>query len=128
MKLTKTIAVLLGVTVAVAAGMSSVAGAQAKKTQKKTTAPAATSKADIEAGSKVYKANGCAACHAIGEAGGKTGPELTHVGKTGKADKLSAYVRNPKKSNPDAKMPEYDSTKISDKELKSLAAYLMSLK
>jgi len=90
----------------------------------------APSKADITAGSKVFMANGCTACHVIGDKGGKTGPELTKIGADKKwpPSKLSAVVRDPKKLNTAAKMPAYGPDKITDKELKTLVAYMQSFK
>jgi len=108
--------------------IGSVALSAAAHGQKgKTPAP---SKADIAAGSKVFMANGCTACHVIGDKGGKTGPELTKIGADKKwpPSKLSAVIRDPKKLNAAAKMPAYGPDKITDKELKTLVAYMQSLK
>ena len=99
--------------------------------QKKPGKPAASagSSAQTAAGRKVYEANGCKACHVVGtDKGGKTGPDLTHVAKTRKADYLTGMVRNPKKANPKSAMPAYGPDKINDSQLKSLVAYLSSLK
>jgi mono/diheme cytochrome c family protein len=102
------------------------AAPQKKKPVKKAPVAAAPSKELVAAGKKVYDAGGCGACHAIGEKGGKTGPELTHIGKDPKwpAAKIEAIVRNPKKAANTDKMPAYPADKISDKEMKSLLAYL----
>jgi cbb3-type cytochrome oxidase cytochrome c subunit len=82
----------------------------------------------IAAGIKVYKANNCAACHLIKDQGGKTGPDLTHIAK-GKTDKwMGEKIRDPKKATPGSAMPAYNEEAINAKELKSLVAYLMSLK
>lgn len=94
----------------------------------KKAAPAAAGNA--AAGSKVYMANGCSACHAIGDKGGKTGPALSKIGADKKwtAAKLTTAVRDPKKLDPKAKMPAYGADKINDKDLKNLVAYMQSLK
>lgn len=85
--------------------------------------------ADLAAGRKVYEANGCKACHVVGaDKGGKTGPDLSHVAKTRKPEWLSAQVRNPKKFDPKSAMPAYGQDKVDDKQLKSLVAYMSSLK
>lgn len=114
-----------GLTAAVLLGaMSSTAlGQKGKK-------PAPSAKGDAAAGSKVYMANGCTACHAIGAKGGKTGPALTKIGADKKwtAAKLTTVIRDPKKITPAAKMPAYGPDKINDKDLKNLIAYLQSLK
>jgi mono/diheme cytochrome c family protein len=105
--------------------VSMTAAAPGQKGKK--AAPAAGNAA---AGSKVYMANGCSACHAIGDKGGKTGPALTKIGADKKwtAAKLTTAVRDPKKLDPKAKMPAYGPDKINDKDLKNLVAYLQSLK
>jgi mono/diheme cytochrome c family protein len=125
MSLHKRMAVALALASAVFVGSVSLTSAAPDK--KKKAAPAPT-KAMIDAGKKVYMANGCAACHKIGDQGGATGTELTKIGKTWKADKLSTVIRDPKKLKKDSVMPAYGPDKISDKELKNLVAYLGSLK
>lgn len=114
--------VLLG-----AVSMTAAAPGQKGKKPAKA-APAAAGNA--AAGSKVYMANGCSACHAIGDKGGKTGPALTKIGADKKwtAAKLTTAVRDPKKLDPKAKMPAYGPDKINDKDLKNLVAYMQSLK
>jgi cbb3-type cytochrome oxidase cytochrome c subunit len=96
--------------------------------QKKAKKPVPTAKVDVAAAKKVYTREGCGACHAISGQGGKTGPELTHIGKTWSADKMFKQARNPKQFKKDAIMPAYPPDKISDKELKNLCAYLATLK
>lgn len=109
--------------------VSSIGITAANPGQKKGGAKAAGGAGNAAAGKKVYAANGCKACHVIGaDKGGKTGPELTHVGKTKKADYLMAKVRTPKKANPKSTMPAYPADKINDKDLKDLVAYMVSLK
>jgi mono/diheme cytochrome c family protein len=105
-------------------------GQKGKKPAKPAKGAHAAAAGNAAAGSKVYMANGCSACHAIGDKGGKTGPALTKIGADKKwtAAKLTTAVRDPKKLDHDAKMPAYGPDKINDKELKNLVAYLQSLK
>lgn len=86
-------------------------------------------KALIEAGKKVYTANGCSACHAIAGNGGTSGPELTKIAADAKHDAkfFKESVVNPKADSPDSTMPSYEET-IKGKDLNSLVAYLQSLK
>ncbi len=122
---------LCGATLFVAVGVTSAAPGQKKKPAKpaKPAASAASTAADIAKGRKIYEANGCKACHVVGEdKGGKTGPELSHVAKTRKSDWMSAQVRDPKKFDPKSAMPAYGPDKIDDKQLKTLVAYMSSLK
>lgn len=111
--------------------MTTAAPQGKKKPQGKKPAPTApNAKAAIAAGKKIYDANSCGACHLVSGKGGSFGPELTHIGsnKEWPADKLSAVVRDPKKVLNSEKMPANGKDKISDKDLKSLVAYLQSLK
>ena len=120
--------VLCGATLFVAVAVTSAAPGQKKKPSKLAPSAAPTA-ADIAKGRKIYEANGCKACHVVGEdKGGKTGPELTHVAKTRKPDWMSAQVRDPKKFDPKSAMPAYGADKIDDKQLKTLVAYMSSLK
>jgi mono/diheme cytochrome c family protein len=125
---TKSSALAILFSTAVLFGSVTLTGAAPQKKAPKK--PAAPSKEMIAAGKKVYDAGGCGACHMIGEKGGKTGPELTHIGKDPKwpAAKIEAIVRNPKKAANTDKMPAYPADKISDKEMKSLLAYLSAQK
>jgi mono/diheme cytochrome c family protein len=119
-----------GLSAVVLLGAVTVSSSAFGQKKKAPTKPAAASKADVAAGSKVYMANGCSACHAIGAKGGKTGPALTKIGADKKwtAAKLTTLIRDPKKVTPNAKMPAYGPDKIDDKDLKNLVGYLHSLK
>jgi mono/diheme cytochrome c family protein len=105
------------------------------------------------AGKKVYNVNGCARCHTMG--GGveqppgppkdkgpgqppappgppgppTKGPDLSKVAsKQGRdVDWFIAYVSDPKKDNPESKMPPFKE-KIKPEDLKALAEFLASLK
>jgi mono/diheme cytochrome c family protein len=100
------------------------------------------------AGKKVYNAQACARCHSMGKAapgdpvkGGPAmggpgkggpkakGPDLAKAGaKEGRTvDWFVAYVSNPKKDNPDAKMPAFEN-KIKADDMRALAEFLASLK
>jgi cbb3-type cytochrome oxidase cytochrome c subunit len=89
----------------------------------------ASSAASIAAGKKVYNANGCKNCHAIGGKGGKVGPDLSKVGANPKHTPkwFEAKVTNPKASDPDSSMPSF-ADKIKGKDLTNLGLYLASLK
>ena len=86
-------------------------------------------KADPAAGKKVYTANGCGGCHAIAGEGGTNGPDLTKYAadKTKDAKWTAIQIQDPKKHNPDPKMPAY-ADKIKGKDLNNLGAYLLTLK
>jgi mono/diheme cytochrome c family protein len=125
------LAIALSAVILCGAGYSNALAQKKKPAPKK--APAASGKvtpAMIEAGKKVYTANGCAACHMIAGVGGKTSSDLSKIGsnKDWPADKLAAVVRDPKKFNKESTMPAYGKDKISDKDLKNLVGYMQSLK
>lgn len=120
---------LSGLAFLVAASVTQATPTQKSK-KKPAAASAAPSKATIDAGKKVFMANGCGACHVVAEKATKMGPDLTHIGSDRKwpAARLAAVIRDPKKELKSEKMPAYGPDKISDKDLKSLVAYLGSLK
>ena len=87
------------------------------------------SAAQIAAGEKVYQANGCSRCHALGGQGGGRAPDLSHEG-TGPehtAQWLADQVKNPKTHNPGSRMPAYEG-KITEPDLEAIGVYLASLK
>lgn len=76
-------------------------------------------------GKKLFDNLGCANCHKVGSQGGAAGPELTHEGKNRDTDFLVQKLKNPKFNNPNSIMPPVTKP---DKDIKALAAYLMTLK
>jgi mono/diheme cytochrome c family protein len=117
-----TVSVLVGA-VALSAATGPV-GAAAKKAKAKK--PAASGGAgNIAIGKKLVASDGCGGCHKIGATGGKTGPELTHVGAKLKASEIAAKIKDPKAKNPNSIMP---ASRRADKEINAMAAYLASLK
>lgn len=89
---------------------------------------ASNAKKMIEFGEKVYAEKKCDMCHAIGNKGGKIGPNLMHVGKTWKAPRLALMIRDSKKINKKSIMPPYGPKQINAQQLKELVAFLSSLK
>jgi mono/diheme cytochrome c family protein len=82
----------------------------------------------VSAGKKVYAANGCAGCHAIGGQGGKAGPDLSKTGAdpTHTIAWFEVQIANPKAHNPGSAMPAFD-TSIQGKDRTALAVYMTSL-
>lgn len=87
-------------------------------------APAVTSPS-VLAGRILYDRNGCAACHMIHGKGGKIGPDLTHIGGRRDADWHMRHFKNPQAVSPGSIMPK---VALTDKELKELTDYMLSLK
>jgi mono/diheme cytochrome c family protein len=137
---TKTGAWALSISTALIFG-ASLAGAsylapQAKKAQKK---PAAGAKAKPVAatadtaklavlGKKIYDAQGCAVCHAIGGKGGQAGPDLSKTGADAKhtVQWFMDQVKNPKTHTAGSTMPAYEG-KIKGADLTNLSIFLTTL-
>jgi len=113
-----------GVGVVAIAGLTYLGGVQAPPGTR--LAPAGSSQALVDRGHEVFVTNKCEGCHVVKGEGTDFGPELTHVGARYTADKLMALIHNPTSVNPQAGMPAFD--KLSDADLKALAAYLLTLK
>jgi mono/diheme cytochrome c family protein len=100
-------------------------------------APADTASEPTSAGRRVFEANRCGRCHAVGGAaaaggqrGGRNrGPDLATVGRDPEhtVSWLMDHVRNPHSHKPDSQMPTFEG-KINDDDLRALAEYLASLK
>ncbi len=89
-------------------------------------APVALS-ASEKAGSDLFKAQGCVACHRIGGAGGNIGPDLSGEGLKGRSRQwLADHLRNPKAHDPTTVMPSFAA--LSDQANSQLVDYLESLK
>jgi ubiquinol-cytochrome c reductase cytochrome b subunit len=130
------IAFLLGFTIA---GYYSKGYGQAPVTQKlstasigKTTVPQSPGSSQgedavaIAKGSEIFASQRCSGCHRINRVGGRIGPDLSGEGKKGHDRKwLADQIRNPKSHFPNSVMPAF--TSLSDQEVNSLVAYLMSL-
>jgi cytochrome c2 len=80
---------------------------------------------DIENGKKVYADQKCKLCHSIEGVGNKKSP-LDGVGSKLSGDDIAKWIVSPKEMKPDSKMKAY--TKLKEKDLEDLVAYMLSLK
>jgi nitric oxide reductase subunit C len=80
----------------------------------------------VNPGERVFKAQGCSACHTLNGIGGKVGPDLTHVGSRRSREWIEAQIENPKSHYPDSIMPSF--AKLPEKDREALADYLSGLK
>jgi len=81
----------------------------------------------IAAGIKIYKDQGCDACHAISGKGGAAGPDLTHAGKLQPDRQWQIdHLKKPDSKVPGSTMPAY--AQLKKEELEALADYMISLK
>lgn len=67
----------------------------------------------------------CIACHSVAGAGGKVGPALDDIGLQRDSTYLSSWLADPQAIKADSKMPKLP---LSEKEIKDLVEYLVSLK
>lgn len=87
---------------------------------------AAATQAAPKPGEVIFKTQGCSACHMIGGAGGKVGPDITKVGSRRTKEWIEEQLENPKAHNPNSIMPSY--AKLPEKDREDLADYLSGLK
>jgi mono/diheme cytochrome c family protein len=74
-----------------------------------------------EAGRELYVSRGCIGCHRLGKLGGNIGPDLSQLGRRGKASRLRFVLQV---SLPDASMPHPD---LRPDEREALVAFLLFL-
>jgi len=77
------------------------------------------------AGKDIYQRLQCSGCHRIHGTGGAVGPDLSFVGDVRDADWLTRHFKDPQAVVPGSIMPKFN---LSDKELRDLTAYMLSLK
>lgn len=80
----------------------------------------------METAAFVY-ARYCVGCHTIDDDGGEDGPDLSRIGSEHDAAYLERLIADPEAVNPTAEMPSFRS-RLSDAELKAIAAYLAGRK
>lgn len=100
------------------------ASAAPKKPAPKKPAKPAPAKADPKAGKTTFQKEGCTGCHITSDfkEGGKTGPDLSAIGKEHDAAFIAKYIAHPKAGSV---MPAF---KGSAKSLNDMAAYLVTQK
>jgi mono/diheme cytochrome c family protein len=77
------------------------------------------------AGEAVFSAQGCHGCHTIGQVGTPIAADLTRIGAKHSETYWQAWLADPKSQKPTAHMPKLA---LTDVEIRSLAAYLASLR
>ena len=78
-------------------------------------------------GEKVYGAQKCSLCHAIGDKGNKKGP-LDGVGTKLKADEIRKWIVSPGEMKAERKPPMKAFDKLPKDDVDALVAYMQSLK
>ncbi|MCB9883657.1 MAG: c-type cytochrome [Planctomycetes bacterium] len=82
-------------------------------------------KGDAANGKELFETRGCMACHAIDGVGSDWAADLSRVGEKAKYDYLVEWVKNPRKRNPNAVMPNL---RLTEDEAKNIASYLETRK
>jgi ubiquinol-cytochrome c reductase cytochrome b subunit len=76
------------------------------------------------AGVAYFREESCATCHALGDSGGKVGPDLTRIPIRKNAAWMLEHFKRPSAMRPGTSMPPIQ---LSDGQLNALAAYLLKL-
>ena len=76
------------------------------------------------AGVAYFRQESCATCHALGDSGGKVGPDLTRIAIRKNAAWMLEHFKRPSAMRPGTSMPPIQ---LSDGQLNALAAYLLKL-
>ena len=76
------------------------------------------------AGVAYFRQESCATCHALGDSGGKVGPDLTRIPIRKNAAWMLEHFKRPSAMRPGTSMPPIQ---LSDGQLNALAAYLLKL-
>jgi cbb3-type cytochrome oxidase cytochrome c subunit len=91
-------------------------------------AEAAKSQAELVGyGRKLYRQEGCVACHQLNGEGGQVGPDLTVEGTRGRSDDwLVGHFKDPSAYTPGSVMPSFK--ELMDEQLRSLTVFLQNEK
>ena len=79
----------------------------------------------VESGKNRFEKTGCLGCHKIGDRGGQFAPNLTNIGEKARYDYLVDWIADPKKHQPQGRMP---SLRLGKEEAGEIAAYLTTLR
>ena len=78
-------------------------------------------------GERLFALRGCPGCHIINGAGGKVGPDLSHIGSSQPdVEWHIKHLKDPRSVHPESAMPAFAT--LPEDELEALAEYLVSLK
>jgi cytochrome c oxidase subunit II len=79
----------------------------------------------VARGEGVFKDQGCYGCHTVGKTGTPIATDLTRIGAKHDEAYLDRWLRDPAQQKPRQHMPKL---KLTEAEVKALAAYLGSLR
>jgi mono/diheme cytochrome c family protein len=73
-------------------------------------------------GAALFETEVCIQCHSFKGVGGNMAPDLTAVTNRRSDGWISQQIKNPKKNNPDSRMPDYKH--LSEMEIKALISFM----
>ncbi|HHT9133290.1 MAG TPA: c-type cytochrome [Candidatus Avalokitesvara rifleensis] len=76
-------------------------------------------------GKASFETRGCLGCHRVGDRGSHFAPDLSRVGEKVRYDYLASWIADPKKHQPEGRMPNL---RLDKEEAGKIAAYLVTLK
>lgn len=79
----------------------------------------------VAEGKRVFQDQGCYGCHMVGATGTPVATSLSTIGSKHTEEYLRGWLRDPAQQKPRAHMPKLQ---LTDSEVRSLAAYLSSLR
>lgn len=79
----------------------------------------------VARGQRLFEAQGCYGCHAIGHVGATTAPSLSRVGAKYSRDYLTRWLRD---TPPRGSVEHMPKIQLAEPDLQALAAYLSSLR
>lgn len=91
--------------------------------------PKAAEAGEVEGaeGARLFVLRGCQGCHTVDGAGGKIGPDLSHIGSVKPdVDWHIKHLKDPRSVVPDSGMPSFSS--LPEDELEEISEYLVTLK
>src|SRR5262249_27893721 len=84
---------------------------------------------DPASGKRLFQTTArCILCHTAEGRGGKSGPDLSHVGTKHDAEDIAAKIGNPRLGKRGTMMPSASALGLKGRDLSDIVAYLSSLK
>jgi nitric oxide reductase subunit C len=81
--------------------------------------------AALSPGAALVGQEGCLACHALGDAGERTGPRLEYIGARRSPQYVADYLVDPQRFTPGTSMPAYD--QLAEPQRRALAEFISTL-
>jgi nitric oxide reductase subunit C len=79
----------------------------------------------MSSGAALVEQESCLACHALGDAGERTGPRLEYVGARRSPQYVADYLADPQRFAPGTSMPSY--AKLGEPQRRALAEFIVTL-